>query len=372
MKNKIPLLMTALLISSCSSPINIDINPNKAKSLPFSFINPDLPSLNPISSSSLSSPLSSSNQTSYTAEDDYFYCPHYGPFPLGSADFSSIFYYRIYSAPSQRIIERIRVFNATNNSVLSASSKASKNYSQGTLTSVSFSIPLYDYWTNDGLTLFFEIINSETRQIIKQYSVSFYPPSNRYIKQSDLKNEIYVSKSLGFYANGKTFMEIKETYDFTSIGDYLNIDYYYLLDIRKNKFKYSSLFTLSDYSMELRFEDYDNQFPYFNHDSNDFIRMPLTLSIENEEVTIRYAKTLYINKKTLEMSETYRSGYELTDQFYLPINGKRLFNGKPLYLEIYHLGKDNISTYFILRYDVDRSYIGLCGDGDYCVIGGRK
>lgn len=372
MKNKIPLLMAALLISSCSSPINIDINPNKAKSLPFSFINPDLPSISPISSSSLSSPLSSSNQTSYSAQDDYFYCGHYGPFPLGSADFSSTFYYRIYSEPSQRVIERIRVFNATNNALLSASSKPSKEYSQGILTSVSFVIPLYDYWTSEGLTLKFEILNSGTRQIIKQYSVSFYPPSNRYIKASDLKNETYVSKSLGFYANGTDFVELKETYDFTNIGDYLNVDYYYQLDIRKNKFRYSSLFSLSDYSMELRFEDCDNQFPYFNHDSNDFICMPLTLSIENEEVTIKYAKSLYINKKTLEMSETYRSGYELTDRFYLPINGKKIFNGKPLYLEIYHLGKDNISTYFIIRYDVDRSYIGLCGDGDYCVIGGRK
>ena len=37
---------------------------------------------------------------------------------------------------------------------------------------------------------------------------------------------------------------IYETFDFTTIGDYLDVDYYYRLDVSKNKFSYPKPTTL--------------------------------------------------------------------------------------------------------------------------------
>lgn len=369
MKNKIPPLICALLLSSCQKTLT---NPyiNQIRIPSFSFNRPSVYSFIDISSPQSTS--SSSKASSSTILSDYFYSERYGPLPLGSEDFDATFTFQLFSIASQNIIERIRILNPSNNNVLSASSHPSRSYTQGLRDDVTFTIPLHDYWTNDGLTLKFEILNAQSRQIIKDYSSTFYPPSNSVISFSDLKKERYVSRSLGFYGNGETLCEYKETFDFTEFGDYLNIDYYFLLDLRKNKFKYLNDIDLSFSSITLRFIDDDFLFPYINHDSNGYINLPLILKRNNTEVIFKYAHPFYLNKRTLQISNSYHQGFSLTDNFYLPINGKDIFNNKIIYINVSGLGKDNISTSIILRYDVDKNYVGLCSNGDYCIVGGNR
>ena len=366
MTSKIGILIISLTISSIINlPIERTIYNDENKLPSYSFLtDPIVPSF---SSSSSSGTSSSSNNMG-----DYFYCPPYGPFPLDNcSNFDATFTYKLYNIPSTSIIERIRLLNSSN-SVVASSSKTSFTYTLGQKKTVTFTIPIKDYWSVNGLTLKFEILNSVDRSIMKAYSTTFYPPSKKTILGATLKRSIYTSKPLGFYADGIVMKSIIVIFDFTTIGDFINVDYYYRLNLHQNYFLYPSNDVLTASSVNLRFNDDDNLFPYFTHEDNGDIILPLSLIKNGSEVSFKPKNTLYVNKRTLQMSDTYRSSFASTKDFYLPINGRKKFNNKQLYIDLTNLGKDQISTSIPLKYDVDQSLVGVCTDGGYCLIGGNR
>ena len=321
---------------------------------------------NPSTSSSSSSSSSTSSEPV-----DYFYCDRYGPFPLSNPINTDVtFTYELNSIASQDIIERMRILR--NGSVVASSSMPSKAYVTGTRNNVTFTLPLQNYWTSAGLKVIVEIINSSTREVLKDYSAYLYPPKNDFISASTLKSVGYCSDSLGFYGDGTTLKEVYEMFDFTRIGDYLDVDYYYRLDIKNNKFYYPNPYPLNYSSINLRFNDDERLFPRLAHESNGDIIIPLSLTKDGDTVSFKYKNKFYVNKRSLDVSNSYIANYVLSDDLYLPINRRKAFNGKTLYIEINGLGLDNISTIIPLRYESSRSIIGLCTDGENYVVGGNK
>ena len=310
-----------------------------------------------------SSSLSPQNQ-------NYFYCSTYGPFEVGDPDIATTFQYQL-DIPNQEIIERIRLFDS-DNSVLYAASKTSRSYTNMAYASVSFTIPLHDYLTNSGLTIKFEILNKSTRAILSTYSATIYPVSQPSVSYISLKQDVYQTKNIGFYWDGETMQGITEKYDFRSISDYFDVDYYYRMDLKDIFFKYESMFQLQYNSINLRFEDRDNLFPFFNHDASKNIVIPLKIETNGTRVNLKFNKTFYINKRTLQISDTYRTGFVTTQYFYLPVNGKKRFNNKTIYLDINGLGKSQLTTSFPIRYLVDKSLVGASNDGVHHVGGGSR
>ena len=304
---------------------------------------------------------------------DVFKCNSHGPYTVGDCGNITIrFTYTLYSISSQRIIDRVRLIS-TSGSVLYSATKAAVDYATGTLRTVAFTnIPLGDYYTSNGLTLKFEILNASTYAIIKGYSATFYPIVNGTVSIGTLRKKIYTSRSFGFKGDGEKMVELTESFDFTNVGTYVNVNNYYYLDLTKNVFQYLDDYTLTCTSVNLRFKDNDNVFPYFTHQSNGDIVVPLTLYKNKTAVTFKYQNSFYVNKKTLQISDIYRQDFVSTNKFYLPINGKRLFNNKWLYIDIKGLGINKISTSVSLKFNVNRNLVGVCSDGDYCVTGGSR
>ena len=308
------------------------------------------------------------SSTPSVVETDYFSCPRYGPFTLGDVPTTQVtFTYELNTIPSQTIIERVRLFR--NGSLVSGVSNGSFSYTKGTRKDATFTVPIRDYWTTNGLEIRFEIANSSFT-ILKCYSAPFYPPRNGIVSASTLKSALYTSNSLGFYGNGSEMRELKEVFDFRGIGDYIDNDYYYRLDISRNHFLYPNNFPLTYKSAVLRFNDSGYVFPYYTHLSNDDIEVPLNLSVDGNRVIFSFAKSFYVNRRTLEISDTYRPDWIATPHFYLPVNGRKKLSGKTMYFELTELGYDKISTTIPLRYELDRTIIGVCSDGDFCVVGG--
>ena len=357
--HKIFPFLAALFISATISPINNISHPEHVDPR-FSFIgDPDLPSLPPIDSLQ---PIS----------DSYLYCDTFGPFPLSAPDFYVTFKYRVMTL-STSIIERIRLFNSSGTVVASSNIEA-HTYSSNTLQSATFLVPIHDYWTKNGLTLNFQLLNGSSYTIIKDYSVTFYPPSssNKSFSYSSLKKETYETRPIGFKGNGKDLVPVTEKYDFTHLGDYFIVDYYYKLKINELYFFYDSYFSFTYNNMTLRFKDNNSLFPYMSHDAESYIYIRLKPKRENNRIFFQYQDKFYINKRTLQISDEYRSGFVMTNDFYLPINGKKQFVGKSLYIDLLNIGNEPISTTISLKYDTDKAYVGLCDDGENCVIGGRR
>lgn len=322
----------------------------------------------PISNTRISKTASSSTNSS-NAQNDYFYCDRYGPFSLDDPQNVNVtFKYRLFSISNQNILERIRLFNS--GSVVASSTKAIKSYITGRLETVSFTLPIRDYWTSSGLELRFEILDS-SYSILKAYPVTFYPPRNSSVPTYNLKHLLYKSNNIGFYGDGIAMQGFRETFDFRCIGDYIDNDYYYRLDISRNHFLYPNDISISCQNAYLRFDDSGYLFPYVTHEANGEIVLPLSLyKTTNQEIHFKYKNNFYVNKRTLEMSSTYRNNYALTSDFYLPINGLKRFNGTTIYLEFQGLGLDKIAGSLPLKYELNRAIVGSCNDGEYCVEGG--
>ena len=310
-----------------------------------------------------------SNESNTT---DVFKCAAQGPFTVGSCGNLNLkFTYALNNVSNQRIIDRVRLLS-TSGSVLYSATKAAVDYTTGTQRIVIFNIPLGDYWSNNGLTFKYEVVNASTWAIIKENSATFYPILNGTVSIGTLRKKVYTSRSFGFKGDGEKMVELTESFDFTTVGTYVNVNNYYNLDLTNNIFHYLDDYTMKYTSASLRFKDNENIFPYFTHQSNGDVVVPLTLSKNKTAVSFKFQKSFYVNKKTLQISDVYREDFVLTKKFYLPINGKKLFNNKWLYIDIKELGISKISTSVSLKFNVDRNLVGVCSDGDYCVIGGSR
>lgn len=303
-------------------------------------------------------------------ELDYFECPVYGPFHLGDENFEATFKYRA-DIVNQDIIERIRIIDS-NNTVVSATSHKSFSYVDNELIETSFIIPIRDYLTNNGLTIKFEIVNRSTREVLKCYSATIYPLTTPSLTASYLKSNAYETNPIAFYGDGEGMQEITELFDFTYISDYLDADYYYRLNLKNISCYYTSKLALSYSDITLRFNDDDNLFPYCTHDANNNVNIPLKATISYGKATLDYLYSFYTNKRTLQSGNIYQSGFVSTKDFYLPINGRRKFNNKAIYLDFHEFGQSKITVSFPVRYIADRTLVGVCSDGGYCVSGGSK
>lgn len=302
------------------------------------------------------------------SSEEYFSCPKYGPFHVGDPDFDATFTYRIFG-PSRSIIERIRIFSPSG-SVIYAATKAAKDYTEDDLNSVTFKMPIKDYLTKEGMAFKFEIYDRTYRKVIREYGTTIYPIGEGTPSYQELKRNIYETKPIGFYGDGE-IKPITEKFDFTYLSDYLDIDYYYRLNIQPIDIKYDSAFSFSYSSMNLRFEDRENLFPYFRHDGYN-VNIPLKGSVIAKKIHLNYKNSFYVNRTTLQLADSIHTGFLSTNNFYLPINGKRIFNNKLLYLDINKMGKSELTVSFPIRYVADRLLVGLCGESDYYVEGGMK
>ena len=258
-----------------------------------------------------------------------------------------------------------------NGSVVHGATNPSFTYFKGQTRETTFTLPLVDYWTAKGMELRFEILDSG-RTVVKSYNAVFYPAKNGEVSASTLKSGLYTSNSLGFFGDGSMMCELRERFDFTTIGDYIDNDYYYRLDIARNYFIYPNDFVLQYKSVYLRFNDEDNLFPYYTHESNGDMKIPLYLYANEGHICFGFKKTFYVNKRTLDISDLYQTDWVTTPHFYLPINGLKKFNGKTIYFELNGLGFDNITTAIPLKYELNRTIVGVCTDSEYCVSGGNQ
>ena len=287
----IPIIIPLIISSITSFPNKTHFDSEKAlTSKPFSFI--------------------SINDSDLPNYDDYFSCTTFGPFSLNTVtnNVSVTFTYQYGSIVSQNIVERVRILNSSN-AVVAGFSKQYKYYTRGNRNNVTFSLPIKDHLTRNGLTLKFEILKESNLSVLKAYNATFYPASDANVSWLSLKRNVYTSKSLGFYSKESQMEPIVEKLDFTHFGDYLDIDYYYRLEINKNIIGYPNDCTFQCKSASLTFNDSDCLFPYLNHQTSGDIFIPLTISRNGDYLNLKYKNNFYINKRTLQISDTYRNGF---------------------------------------------------------------
>ena len=299
----------------------------------------------------------------------------YGPFhpKYGDPEVKVTFRYR-FDIPSQRIYERLYLSPINNQSDgYFYKSKGASYYSNMSIKEVSFDVPISKYLSDKGLLVSVEVINYGTNTPVRAYKARIFPVYDPGWDYNDLTKEFLGTKSLGFYADGTGLKEVDEGFDFYQIGEHIENENYYRLDISNNRAFYFSKFKLTYDSIYLHFYDRDNLFPYFTHNSNDKIVIPLEAKvIDEKEVLFYFKNSFYVNKKTLDMSDTPRSGFEMTKDFYMPLNAYEKLNHVAMGLTFVNYGKIGLNFTYPLRYFAGEPMVGTVGNAKFYVVGGSK
>ena len=352
MRNPFPILFVVFL-SSCTS---IQKDSAKSKTL----------------ESTTSHASSISPNLSNKGGVDYFVSDVYGPFYVGDPDFDATFSYRA-SIENQQIIESFQVFPVSSQDPYVTTNHPPFYYRNNSLIETTFTVPIKRYLTNKGLILKFEILSSPSREVLKSYSTILYPCTQPGWSLEALKTGYCFTRNIGFYGSGKALTPVTETFDFHYLGDYIDNEYYYRLDLQNNYVKYESMFDFSYGTINLKIEDKENLFTYFNHDSDGNIIIPLKATLEkNETVTFSIKNTLYVNPITLEMSDSKQTGFNKTKDFYFPVNKQDKFNNLNVNLELISFGKCKLDATFPLQYMAGKPLVGKSGNSHYFVVGGVK
>ncbi len=233
---------------------------------------------------------------------------------------------------------------------------------------VSFTLPLSTMLSEDGIYGVIEVIDADNNVLVsKPFALRPAIPKtinvNNYLTRDYVVNDVIINiTNYSIYHS--------ESIKFTSFLDYFNTDTYYRLDLSQFKIKYSCFRPFPGGNATLHFVDYNNLFPNINNGQTiPEMDIPLTMSETSGYINFTFPETMYVNKKTLEMSLVARPDFLPTSYFYLPINKKDQLLDQVFSLRVNDFGYGKTSFNWNIRYLNSRGLLGDCSDSDYCVIG---
>ena len=191
-------------------------------------------------------------------------------------------------------------------------------------------------------------------------SIDIYPEN--YINTPYTAENIYTSLTL------RSYLSLNETFQFPDYIDYFNIDVYHRLTLDSISFQYTSLRAFSYSGASLTYYDFDNVFPYIEHDNQHRISVPLSISMNNKTASFSYRDVMWVHPKTLQMSLTEKEGFVRTRHFYMPVNKKSYLLEEKMQITVWEAGGSKNDIHYELSYLASRDLIGDCNNSDYCVV----
>ena len=293
-------------------------------------------------------------------------CDIIGPFNIGDED-----YYYTWSYKSNRFLKAVRErlsVGIKGEDYTFFHTTAYHNVSPGEMTDVTFKLPIYSALTNRGIYAKIDILNSASNPI-KTFNFELRAPQKETINVSNYIREYYVVNDVIVDPDNYRVVP-SEKYRFSGFVDYINVDYYYELDLSYLYIDYEGLKEFETCSGYLRYFDYDKLFPYIvkNYKFPEVL-IPMEAIYFDKKIAINFANTMFVNQKTLEMSLIPRPGFLPTNHFYLPINKCSQLLDQVFVLEFSNFGYGKSKFSWSMRYTNNRNFLGDCQNSEYCVQG---
>ena len=247
---------------------------------------------------------------------------------------------------------------------LSAAHSAQKNKGY----ELTFTLPLQHMLTTKGLQCKIDIYEN-SNLILYTNIFKIQPPQKQKL---DIKSYInsYYTEPYVLAKPGDGSPIVAESIKFEGFIDYFNENTYYRISLNNFYALYSGYKSFSDASGTLFFADFNHAFPYMYTNAHlPSFDIPIKATFKNEKIIFSFAKTMYVNEKTLEMSLSKRTGFVATPYFYLPINKAKDLLDQSFTLKFNSFGYGENKISWNIRYITTRYRIGDCQDSDYCVRG---
>ena len=302
-----------------------------------------------------------------TLVDEYFYTSdYYGPFD-GSNNETIKLYFKNCNPNHYLTIE---YFNAATYAKLSQ-----ENYKladiMGFSDNCSYTLRVKNKMYQEGIGIQFTINDGDSLTFDRKL-IHLYPTENKTIYSFQYVNNPYVASNR-FFKIGKDRVYQSETIQFLDTIDYLTNDKYNAIDISEIKFTYDKDIPLINANKNKNLTVYDYQNVYTNIIKNNYaFNIPVECVKNGNEISLRFLNTFYYNPITLDMSFIARDGYLPTDKFYIPKYGLKSLENDAFILNLQNFGYSKTNIVIPLSFIKDKNFSGMCGDSNYCVVGGIK
>ena len=240
----------------------------------------------------------------------------YGPYEKYQSDVSESFSITSYYKNGNTVYERITYLDLTTGASRNVRT-TSHTLRYRRASTVNITIPTSALLGDEGLVISIEIYNSPDSSYITGEAIVIYPIGTETINPLNYLENGYETKYIAAAFPSDSY---KEKLTFESFADYFLTDIYYRIPLDQFDIEietFSDSYTLGQGTMTIvGMRDY---LPYLNGQGNDAI-ISLRLSKNGNKIQVNYGSSMYVNPKTLTMSSTPKSGYVITNNFYLPVN----------------------------------------------------
>ena len=199
-------------------------------------------------------------------------------------------------------------------------------------------------------------------------SVTIYPP----LETTLTVNKQRVSYGGSIFGLDSNIIIGEETYDFKDTNEYYSLKTGNKIDISGINFEYSPLNKYRFSKAYLEILDNKIIYPNLKRTTDNYIRIPLKKGANTEEISFEFNTNMYVNYTTLEMSVFQMSGYEETDDFYLPLGKEDLLEDEISRIVIEGSGFNRNTIIIPLSFYQSSKLFGSCDESDYCVHGGIR
>ena len=163
-----------------------------------------------------------------------------------------------------------------------------------------------------------------------------------------------------------------ETYNFKDTLDYVTIDDNNAFAINEISFSYNRGDYLHYSSCYLEVNDYIGVYGNFLSRDGYKVAFPLDIVASSSSITFIPNSHMYVNKKTMEMSDYRITGYSETNQIYVPIGKEKEFESNEVRIVIEDFGFSKSKIVIPLSFFSLHKLFGACYESEYCITGGVK
>ncbi len=300
---------------------------------------------------------------------------HYGPFDIedkGKETMVPIWYHYHYEV-EKTVYETLTITTMDNRTLFYRGTKMHNIHERDFGFSVDFEVPLYKYLDSSGYKIVFSVIDANTNKLFHDpASLDIFPINTETFNPFATNDKTYQSKPVVSYFLWYPTYYVS-TYDFSGLVDEFDgKDSRYLhYPICSFKYEYEKEpFTYKE--AYIKFFDKKNLFPYYTKSSDGYKHIPVSLvyNEQSKSIEVRIKQEFYVKKDTMQVSDIYRKGFEMTEFFALPHNFEYYINEYNFEMVMMDLGADKLDVIYPISFGHSRGFFGLCKDSEYCVTGG--
>ena len=238
----------------------------------------------------------------------------------------------------------------------------------------TFELPIYDYLDPTGRKLIFSIRNPETHALLyDQVVLNIFPINCVTFNPFETNNKIYESKPIVSLLKYGVPTHYHARYDFSGLADTFDGDdnrhlHYPICSFKyhyeKEQFSYKEAY--------IKFFDQKNLFPYYTTSADGYKHIPVRLVYDDYSgsIEVRIKHEFYLKVDTMQISDIYRKGFEMTGFFTFPYNFDYYANQYNFEMVMVDLGVDKLDVVYPISLGNSKGYFGLCKNSEYCVTGG--